>query len=109
MADLRTVPTWFASVWIAGDHQVALQACREFCQSTPLCVTVTPTTYVYVGGAEDGVCVRLINYPRFPELPGAINTLAKMLAEHLCKALCQQSYTIETPQETVWTSYRKDR
>lgn len=102
----ETVGTWYANIWVAGDYARAVQACREFCMSAPLCVTVTPTTYVYVGGAEEGVCVRLINYPRFPKKAEEIEQLAEQLADYLRGALCQHSYSIEWPHLTRWTTYR---
>lgn len=101
----KTSPTWFANIWIAGDHAAAIQACREFC-AIGLCVTVTPTTYVYTGGAEEGVCVRLINYPRFAEGAENLRRKAEALAEYLKSALCQGSYSIEYPDETVWVTTR---
>lgn len=101
----KTAPTWYANIWIAGDHTVALQACRYFCQEG-LCVTVTPTTYVYTGGSEEGVCVRLINYPRFPSDPVALRDKAERLAEYLKAELFQGSCSIEFPDETVFVSTR---
>lgn len=94
-------------IWIGGDYAEAVQASREFCRDNPLCVTVTPTAYVYTGGMEDGVCVRLFQYPRFPKPTDEIREVAGRLAEHLLKALCQTSYSIETPDEIEWTSYRE--
>ncbi len=71
-----------------------------------LCVTVTPTTYVYTGGVEEGVCVRLIQYPRFPKDERDIFSTAVRLAEFLRAAMCQHSYTIETPHESHFFSAR---
>ena len=50
-------------------HQMAeaLELCQEYCNEVGLCVTVTPTTYVYKDGQEPGIVVGLIRYPRFPE------------------------------------------
>lgn len=103
---IKSEPSFYANIWIAGDHARAVQACREFCMNVPLCVTVTPTTFVYVGGAEEGVCVRLINYPRFPKSLSELQETAGALAEFLRTALCQHSYTIEGPQETEWNTRR---
>jgi hypothetical protein len=102
----KTSAAWFANIWIAGDSAKAVQACREFCMVTPLCVTVTSTSYVYTGGMQDGVCVRLIAYPRFETPVAELRGNAERLAEHLCNALCQESYSIEYPTEIEWTSYR---
>jgi hypothetical protein len=104
---IKSEPSFYATIWLAGSHQIAVQACRVFCMNVPLCVTVTPTTFVYVGGAEDGVCVRLINYPRFPEQPDIIREKAIALAEHLRNALAQHSYSIEFPDMTHWDTKRE--
>lgn len=72
-----------------------------------LCVTVTPTTFFYTGGAETGVCVRLVNYPRFPKEPSEIDAAAMALARELRDGLCQWSVMIETPQRCVWLTTRE--
>lgn len=41
--------------------------CQAYVDEVGLCVTVTPTEYIYKGGREPGVMVGLIRYPRFPE------------------------------------------
>jgi hypothetical protein len=102
----KIAPTWYANIWIAGDYAAAVQACREYCRDNPLCVTVTPTVYVYTGGAQDGVCVRLINYPRFPS--DSLEGAAKDLADDLRYTLCQDSYTIEYADQSVWYSNREE-
>ena len=88
--------SWFAAIWIGGDEREAVQACREFCKTASLCVTVTPTTYVFPGGVETGVCVRALNYPRFPERLEDAMEKVRTLAGWLRTRLCQKSYTIET-------------
>lgn len=100
-------PTWYANIWIAGDYAQAVGACRAFCWEG-CCVTVTPCAYVYTGGMEDGVCVRLINYPRFPKSEEELESQARRCAEHLMTALCQWSYCIETPKTTTWASIRPE-
>lgn len=101
----KNVESFFANIWIAGSYADAVRACREFC-ARGACVTVTPTAYVYTGGAEDGVLVRLINYPRFPKSPAEIKELALALGEHLKAALFQGSYSIEFPDVTYWYTTR---
>jgi len=100
-------PAYAVSIFIAGDAKVAKMACREFCDKEGLCVTVTPTSYVYTNGEEDGVIVGLINYPRFPAEAGQIYATANALAERLCEVLGQQSFTVQTPDAAFWTSYRE--
>lgn len=47
-------PSYPVSIFIAGDPDAARRICRNFCDEEGLCVTVTPTTYVYTGGDENG-------------------------------------------------------
>lgn len=98
--------SWYANIWIGGDHHAAVQACRQFCMEG-LCVTVTPTTFVYTGGVEEGVCVRLIQYPRFMKTESELVDTTRRLADFLRATLCQHSYSIETPTETWWSSTRE--
>lgn len=92
-------------VWIAGDHQEAIAACREFTMRG-LCVSVQPVDYVYTMGMEAGVCVTLINYPRFPLEAAEVEKVATELGHFLCEELHQGSFTIEGPGATVWFSRR---
>lgn len=95
-------PSFPVSIFIAGDLDAARATCRRFCMTVRLCVTVTPTEYIYTGGAESGVIVGLINYPRFPAEPSVIFEKARALALHLMDDLCQRSASLQTPSETVW-------
>jgi hypothetical protein len=99
--------TWYANIWIGGDHAQAIKTCREFCMEG-LCVTVTPTSFVYTGGMEEGVCVRLIQYPRFPRPERELMGVAIRLADALRMTLYQHSFTIETPDETHFFSARPE-
>ncbi|MAG24938.1 hypothetical protein CMI47_05100 [Candidatus Pacearchaeota archaeon] len=74
-------------IWIAGDHAKAIETCRSYCDEMGFCVTVTPTTYVYTGGQEAGVCIGLINYGRFPSEPRSIFNRAREIGDVLLKAL----------------------
>lgn len=101
-------PTFSSTIFIAGDVVKAMVACRVFCDSVGLCVTVTPTTYVYSGGAEVGVIVGLINYPRFPGTPEALNEVAERLARVLLDELEQGSCSIQSGAATTWLTRRGD-
>ncbi|GJE77200.1 hypothetical protein [Methylorubrum suomiense] len=101
----RSAPTFTATIYIAGDIATARQACRDFCMAG-LCVTVEPTEFIYKGGAETGVRVGLLNYPRFPAEPSDILGKARALADLLRERLCQHSWLIVTPDETIWNSTR---
>lgn len=97
---VERVKTFWATIFIAGDFEMAKQSCREFCMNG-FCVTVEPTTYVYTCGAEEGVRVGLINYPKFPADIDDIANKAWLLAEKLKHDLCQRSFTVMTPEETI--------
>lgn len=98
------------SIFIAGEPGVARRICKTFCQEIGYCVTVTDTSYVYRDGpdADQGVIVGLINYPRFPSSSSELWRVARELAEKLREGLGQQSYSIQAPDCTEWTSYRDE-
>lgn len=91
---------------MAGDVSLAKQVCREeyFKQGLCVTVTVTPTTYIYPGGQEEGFFVELINCPRFPAAKPEVMARAESLAKKLQERLCQHSYTIADHDETYWVS-----
>jgi len=95
-------------IYIAGDYDNAVRSTREYCDQVGYCVTVTPTTYVYTSGSESGVIIGLINYPRFPADYTEILKHATAIAEKLRVDLGQESYSIETPDSTIWYSYREN-
>lgn len=102
---MAAAPSHTFRIWIAGDYRDAIRAVREFAEEG-LCAAVAPAAYVYTGGMEDGVCVTLINYPRFPKSQWDLKAIAERLAEHLRSRLYQDSYSIEGPNETVWITRR---
>lgn len=103
---MTTAPTIRFDIFIAGDLGQAKQVCREFCFEVGLCVTIEPVTYIYTGGEEAGVRVGLINYPRFPASKEEIQEKASALAGLLMHRLCQHSYSIIGPDETLWYTRR---
>ena len=96
------------SIYIAGSYSKALKILQEYCDDVGYCVTLSTTFYVYKGGKEAGVKVGLINYPRFPSDPVNIIAKAIEIAEKLRVGLKQESFSIETPHDTIWYSYRKE-
>jgi len=107
------VPKAFAQsstfrIWIAGDYNAALAATREYCASVGSCFAVAPAAYVYTGGLEDGVCVTLIHYPRFPSTCEDLRDRAVSLAHHLRQRLHQSSFSVEGPDFTEWWSFRPE-
>lgn len=97
-----------ASIYIAGDVEIIKQVCREYCLDVGLCVTVTPTTFVYTGGEESGAMIGLINYPRYPSTQDAITQRADDLAKQIMLRCCQWSFSVVTPKETLWHSRRPE-
>lgn len=86
---------------ILPDMDAADKICQDYVDGVGLCVTVTPTRFLYTRGCESGVIVGLINYPRFPSDPDKIRKRAIELATILKKELHQNRVTIEFPDETV--------
>jgi hypothetical protein len=60
----------------------------------------------HAGGAEDGVAVGFVNYPRFPKKPHEIESRAMDVAENLMKDLFQWTALVVTPAFTYWFSRR---
>lgn len=100
------VPTYTATIFVAGEFWPAEEACRKFCDQVGLCVTIEPTRYVYTGDAENGVRVGLINYGRFPATPDEIFAKAEALAVRLLDWLDAESASIVATDHTVWLSRR---
>ena len=69
-------------------------------------MTLTATEFIYTGGLETGIRVGLINYPRFPTDPLELRARTLDLARHLRTELCQHSFSIVMPDETIWDSLR---
>ncbi len=104
---ILTEATYVITLYIGGDVQDARRLMREFCYGTPLCVTITPTTFVYMGGAEEGVAIGFVNYPRFPTSPGALLEVAERVAERLIDEMHQHSALLVAPDATKWFSRRE--
>lgn len=101
-------PSFSVRIAIAGDYQDATRICRQFCLDVGYCVTVEKAEYVYTGGQESGVIIGLINYPRFPKTPAEIVEVAEALGMRLMEGLCQHSFSVVTPVETIWFSRRPE-
>ncbi|WP_171232182.1 hypothetical protein [Ruegeria sp. HKCCA4812] len=102
MTDCKTLTY---RIWIGGNYDDAVRTVREFCQEGA-CFAVQPADFVYTGGMESGVCVTLINYPRFPKEAAELEVFAGRLADLLKARLFQDSYSIEGPERTVWVTTR---
>lgn len=76
--------------------------CQAYVDRVGLCVTVTPTQFIYTNGGEFGVAVGLINYPRFPKHADEIKKTALDLAGILKKELNQKGVSVVCTDETIW-------
>lgn len=85
---------------IVHDIQEVYDLCQKYCDDVGLCVTITPTVYIYQHGGEGGVVIGLINYPRFPTDKERILEHAFNLATEYAKRFGQVRVSIETPDKT---------
>jgi len=92
---------------MGGKYHKAIKVLKKYCDEVGYCVTLKTTHYIYKDGNEYGIEVGLINYPRFPADPPSIVNKAREIAELLRVELKQESFSIQTPDDTIWVSYRK--
>ncbi len=115
---MKIVDTYTANIYLGlkdGDNEYPSLACesvegfcRRFVNKHGICVTVTPTHFVYgsptpdeIKGDELGVVVGLINYPRFPTSPEIIREIATELAKSLKSKFCQKRVSIVCSDQTI--------
>lgn len=105
-----TEPTYTATIAVGlregydgvlHGHSEIEAICQQYVGENGLCVTVTPTTFLYKHGQEPGCIIGLINYPRFPSKPSHIEAHAKALAKELKAKLGQLRVSIVFPDKTV--------
>jgi len=84
--------------------QDAEKICQDYVNDIGLCVSTVPTRFIYTKGNENGVCVTLINYPRYPESSYEIKERALVLAEKLKTNLDQNRVSVVFPSETLMLS-----
>lgn len=104
---IKRAPSFPVTIFIAGRYNKAIKVLEQYCNDTSYCVTIKSTLYIYKGGQEYGLEVGLINYPRFSADPTTIVNKAIEIAEKLREKLDQESFSIQTPHDTIWYSYRK--
>lgn len=95
------------TIHMAGKYSTAQKILKKYCDAVGFCVTLNTVEYIYKDGNEYGIRVGLINYPRFPNDPATLTSKAIEIAELLREGLKQESFSVETPVETIWYSYRK--
>jgi len=83
------------------------QLCKDYCDKVGLCVTITPTRFIYSKGAgisdgwEDGSIVGLIAYPRFPQSKYDIVGTAIELAKLFLVQFKQNRISVVTTDQTI--------
>ena len=78
-----------------------IRICQVHCDVGGLCVTVTPTTFIYKGGRECGAIIGAINYPRFPVSIEEVKGKAVILARLLMKEFNQERCSVVCTDETI--------
>jgi hypothetical protein len=110
---MKSAKTFTATIYVGfkmgynGDElpwSVGEKICQDFVNDIGLCVTLTPTAFVYKYGRENGMTVGLINYPRFPDAQMNIKVKAFRLAKLLMSAYRQQRVSVVFPDETFTLS-----
>lgn len=83
---------------------------HEYCDTVGLCVTVTPTRFIYSrslsikDGYEDGCFIELINYPRFPSSKFDIVAQAIAITKIFLIKFKQERISIITSDQTYLVS-----
>lgn len=105
-----SVPTFTATIYVGCREQYtpeirsiekAYEVIQELANQGGLCVSVTPTRFIYKNGSEPGFAVGLINYPRFPETNEALREKALSIADLLRRTFYQFKVSVVFPDETV--------
>lgn len=99
---MKTTNTFEVKIYIARCIYTIKTLCQRYCVSG-LCVTVTPTDYIFTGGSELGVIIGLINYARFPTTNcSSITQKAIELAKILMNECGQRSCSVVDPEITYY-------
>mgnify|MGYP003637301114 CR=1 FL=1 len=109
MITVKKCATHYVEIYMSGPIDVIYQTCRSVCTKEGLCVTVTPTRYIYTGGEEEGVIIGLLNYPRFPCTQAELYDKGVALAHLLLDESHQHSVLLKTALETTWISRREHK
>jgi hypothetical protein len=105
-----TVNTYTVQIVMSGSIEEAKSYLRERClpPNPGLCVTVTPTHFIYAGGEETGFVVGLVNYPRFPNTPQELWDYATAIADALIIRTKQWSALVIAPDKSQWMNVRPE-
>lgn len=97
----KTSKSFYATIHIAGDLESARPLLRQWTMRGA-CAQLAECDYIYTGGSERGMTVRIMQYPRFERQEHEILEMAVELAKFLAQELCQISFSIETPYNTTY-------
>lgn len=100
----KVAKSYNVEIHMAGDIREAGIFLQQVAARKGLCVSITPTSYIYSGGREEGFRIGFINYPRFPQKPEEILKRAEELADWIRDHVGQYSFSITTPDETIYYS-----
>lgn len=106
--EIKELESYAIDICIAGDLSLIEKCCQSFCNDIGLCVTVTPTNYIYTGGKERGAIVGIKMYPRFPKDKDQLWDEATRLALCILDGANQQSCMINGPDKVIWLSNRDE-
>lgn len=101
----RKEETYSAEIFVGlGDTPLTItdveDACQDYVDKVGLCVYISQGRYVYTGGAEDGFCVHLMRYPRYPSSNKEVRDNAVAMASMLMNKLEQDKVSIKMPDDT---------
>jgi len=77
-----------------------IEICKKYCNDVGLCVTITPTHFVYTNGYEPGCFIGFIQYPYFPDTKENIKYKAIKLANKLMREFKQTKVSIICTDQT---------
>jgi len=98
--------TYSCAIYIASNFDDVRLTLQKMAASVGMCVSIERCGFVYTGGFEEGVAIRLINYPRFPSTPEKIKDMALKMAKHVMVETGQGSCSVECSDETIFLSRR---
>ncbi len=106
----KSVETITAEIFVGlregySEIRHSVEELKEFLQERTnkggLCVTVTPTTYIYKEGREEGAIVGIINYPRFIMTRQEIERAAEEIALTCKERFKQERVSIKYQDKMV--------
>lgn len=94
--------TFYANLHIAGCYEDAVKEARRFAYNKGYCVQVHKCDYIYTGGMENGLLIRVIQYPRFYKEVTQIKEDFIAFSHSMGEVLYQKSFTVEFPDDTLY-------